>query len=64
MRRHFGIRAFGVNAYTPGATGQVVEEHTEEQLGHQELYLVLRGRVSVPTWEKGWVAVRSLTASP
>ena len=25
--------------------------------------LVLRGRVSVPTWEKGWVAVRSLTAS-
>ena len=45
VRRHFGIRAFGVNAYTPGATGQVVEEHTEEQLGHQELYLVLRGRV-------------------
>lgn len=25
--------------------------------------LVLRGRVSVPSWEKGWVAVRSLTAS-
>jgi len=24
--------------------------------------LVLRGRVSVPTWEKGWVAVRSLAA--
>lgn len=45
VRRHFGIRAFGVNAYTPGATGQVVEEHTEEQLGHQEMYLVLRGRV-------------------
>jgi quercetin dioxygenase-like cupin family protein len=45
VRRHFGIRAFGVNAYTPGATGQVVEEHTEERLGHQEIYLVLRGRV-------------------
>jgi len=45
VRRHFGIRAFGVNAYTPGATGQVVDEHTEEQLGHQEMYLVLRGRV-------------------
>jgi tetratricopeptide (TPR) repeat protein len=45
VRRHFGIRAFGVNAYTPGATGRVVEEHTEEQLGHQEMYLVLRGRV-------------------
>jgi tetratricopeptide (TPR) repeat protein len=45
VRRYFGIRAFGVNAYTPGATGQIVEEHSEEQLGHQEIYLVLRGRV-------------------
>jgi quercetin dioxygenase-like cupin family protein len=45
VRRHFGIQAFGVNAYTPGATGQVVEEHTEERLGHEEIYLVLRGRV-------------------
>jgi phytoene synthase len=25
--------------------------------------LVLRGRVSLPTWEKGWVAVRSLTSA-
>ncbi len=25
--------------------------------------LVLRGRVSLPTWEKGWVAVKSLTTS-
>jgi tetratricopeptide (TPR) repeat protein len=45
IRRHFGIKAFGVNAYTPGKTGQVVEEHTEGQLGHEEIYLVLRGRV-------------------
>jgi hypothetical protein len=45
VRRRFGIRAFGVNAYTPGASGQVVEEHTENRLGHEELYLVLRGRV-------------------
>ena len=45
VRRHFGIRAFGTNAYTPGASGQIVEEHTEEQLEHQEIYLVLRGRV-------------------
>lgn len=45
VRRHFGIRAFGTNAYTPGATGQVVEEHSEGQLGHEEIYLVLRGRV-------------------
>jgi tetratricopeptide (TPR) repeat protein len=45
VRRHFGIRAFGANAYTPGATGQVVEEHSEGQLGQEEIYLVLRGRV-------------------
>lgn len=45
VRRHFGIRAFGTNAYTPGASGQVVEEHTEQTYGHEEMYLVLRGRV-------------------
>jgi len=45
VRRHFGIQAFGTNAYTPGASGQTVEEHTEAQLEHQEIYLVLRGRV-------------------
>jgi len=44
VRRHFDIRAFGVNAYTPGATGRVIEEHTE-RLGQEEIYLVLRGRV-------------------
>lgn len=45
VRRHFGIKAFGTNAYTPGASGQVVEEHTEQTYGHEEIYLVLRGRV-------------------
>jgi tetratricopeptide (TPR) repeat protein len=44
VRRHFGIRAFGTNVYTPGASGQVIEEHTE-RLGQEEIYLVLRGRV-------------------
>src|SRR6478736_6608805 len=45
VRRHFGIRAFGTNAYTPGISGQRVEEHTEAQLEHETAYLVLRGRV-------------------
>ena len=45
VRRHFGIQAFGTNAYTPGASGRIVEEHTEQTLGHEEIYLVLRGRV-------------------
>jgi len=45
VRRHFGIRAFGVNAYTAlDAGGQIVEEHTESSLGHEEIYFVLRGR--------------------
>jgi len=45
VRRRFGIQAFGVNAYSPREAGaQVVEEHTEEALGHEEIYLVLRGR--------------------
>ena len=45
IRRHFDIRGFGVNAYTAvEAGGQVIEEHTEKQLGHEEIYLVLRGR--------------------
>jgi tetratricopeptide (TPR) repeat protein len=45
VRRRFDIRAFGVNAYAPREAGaQVVEEHTERRLGHEEIYLVLRGR--------------------
>jgi len=45
IRRHFDIRGFGVNAYTPlEAGGQVIEEHTERRLEHEELYVVLRGR--------------------
>jgi tetratricopeptide (TPR) repeat protein len=45
VRKHFGIRAFGTNAYTPGESGRIIEEHTERILEHEELYLVLRGRV-------------------
>jgi tetratricopeptide (TPR) repeat protein len=45
IRRRFGIHAFGVNAYTAQAAGRpIVEEHTEDANGHEEIYLVLRGR--------------------
>jgi tetratricopeptide (TPR) repeat protein len=45
VRRRFGIRGFGVNAYTSEEVGrQIVEEHDETWLGHQELYVVVRGR--------------------
>ena len=47
LRRHFGITAFGVNAYTADDVGQdVVEDHTERTLGHQELYVVVAGRAT------------------
>jgi quercetin dioxygenase-like cupin family protein len=47
VRRHLGITAFGINAYTASEAGQdVVEEHTEERLGHEELYLVVSGRAT------------------
>jgi tetratricopeptide (TPR) repeat protein len=45
IRRRFDIRAFGVNAYNALEAGSpIVETHTEGQLGHQEIYFVLRGR--------------------
>ena len=46
VRRHFDIRAFGVNAYTAAKAGQrVIEEHREED-GHEELYVVVSGRAA------------------
>jgi hypothetical protein len=48
LRAALGVRAFGVNAYTARAAGDlVVEEHDETGSGsggHEELYIVLAGR--------------------
>jgi len=47
VRKHFDIRAFGINAYAAAEAGQdVVEHHTEEMLQHQEVYVVLTGRAT------------------
>ena len=47
IRRTLGIEAFGMNAYTAEAPGdEVVESHTEQTLGHQEVYVVLSGRAT------------------
>jgi tetratricopeptide (TPR) repeat protein len=47
IRRRLGISAFGVNAYTAENVGDwIVEEHTEEQLGHEELYMVVKGHAT------------------
>ena len=44
VRRTFGIRAYGINAYTADTGKHVVEEHTERGLGHEEVYVVVTGR--------------------
>jgi hypothetical protein len=51
LRHHFGIRAFGVNAWVAGEAGQeLVEEHDEVLEegagGHEELYAITRGRAT------------------
>lgn len=51
VRHHFGIEAFGINAYTADRAGErVIEEHDETSGGgpgrHHELYIVLRGRAT------------------
>jgi hypothetical protein len=45
VRHHFGITAFGVNAWTARAAGdRIINEHDEsEPDANEELYLVLRG---------------------
>jgi quercetin dioxygenase-like cupin family protein len=46
LRRTLGVSAFGTNAYVAGPGEDVVEEHTEERLGHEEVYVVVSGRAT------------------
>ena len=44
IRRALGVSAFGVNAYSADAAGELVlEPHDEAGTNHEELYLVLSG---------------------
>ena len=44
VRHHFGITAFGTNAWTAANEGdRLMPEHQEDE-GNEELYVVLRGR--------------------
>ncbi len=46
VRRRFGVTAFGTNGYSADKAGQrVIEEHHERD-GHEEMYVVLRGRAT------------------
>jgi quercetin dioxygenase-like cupin family protein len=47
VRDHFGIGAFGVNAYrAEEAGGRVISDHTEAMAKHEELYLVVEGHAT------------------
>jgi uncharacterized cupin superfamily protein len=47
IRKTLGVTAFGINAYTAANAGdEVVEDHTEEPSGHEELYAVVRGHAT------------------
>jgi mannose-6-phosphate isomerase-like protein (cupin superfamily) len=43
VREHLGIHAFGINAYTPGEDGTLINEHDESGSDQEELYIVLDG---------------------
>ncbi|MBD0291243.1 MAG: hypothetical protein ICV74_08310 [Thermoleophilia bacterium] len=44
VRYHFGISAFGCNAYRARAAGElIIEDHVEGEDGDEELYVVLEG---------------------
>jgi tetratricopeptide (TPR) repeat protein len=47
IRDHFGIDAFGINAWRGAAAeNSVIGEHAEDLTGHEELYVVLEGRAT------------------
>ena len=46
VREHLGIHAFGINAYTPGEDGTLINEHDEAETGQEELYIVLDGKAT------------------
>ena len=46
LRQTLGIEAFGTNAYVAGPGEDVIEEHSEERLGHEEVYVVVSGRAT------------------
>jgi mannose-6-phosphate isomerase-like protein (cupin superfamily) len=53
LRRTLGVGAFGINSYTaPNVGDDVVEEHTEKTLGHEEVYVVLSGRATFTLGEE------------
>lgn len=47
VRKTLGLTAFGINAYTAANAGdEVVEDHDETPLGHEEIYAVVTGHAT------------------
>jgi tetratricopeptide (TPR) repeat protein len=47
IRKHLGVRAFGVNAWTAREAGAtVIPQHGEVPSGHEELYVVIAGHAT------------------
>lgn len=47
IRKHFGVRSFGVNAWSAQeAGGTLIPEHDEVPASHEELYLVTAGHAT------------------
>ena len=46
VRERLGIHAFGINAYTPGEDGTLINDHDEADTGQEELYIVLDGKAT------------------
>ncbi len=46
VREHLGIQSFGINVFTPGDDGTVINDHDEAGSGQEELYIVLDGKVT------------------
>jgi tetratricopeptide (TPR) repeat protein len=47
VRKTLGFTAAGINAYTAANAGDdVIEEHDETQLGHEEIYAVIAGHAT------------------
>ena len=43
LQHHFGLSAFGVNAFGGDKGSELVAEHDEQEGGQEELYVVVRG---------------------
>jgi len=53
VRHALGVGAFGINAFVAENAGDdVVEDHTEELHGHEEIYVVLSGRATFTLGEE------------